>query len=188
MAGWLPLSARAWRRIGRHFSKWWKDIEKKYNVRANIGISGKEYAKYGTTFDNQILVIDKTGATTQPVLTGKVESVAELPTLLEGIRNERQQIQRSIDKPAVNRRSSSSIRYRSTRQRNWRRWSLIRDSAGTQSIGNGGDTGASTTDSKTLGESAIGDVVNDGIGAGEWNSKWSYRRRWRKRRRRYWRK
>ena len=78
------------------FSKWWKDIEGKYNVRANVGISGKEYAKYGTTFDNQILVIDKTGATTQPVLTGKVESVADLPILLEGIRNERQQIQRGI--------------------------------------------------------------------------------------------
>ena len=72
------------------FSKWWKEIEGKYNVRANIGISGKEYAKYGTTFDNQILVIDKTGATTQPVLTGKVESVSDLPGLLEGIRNERQ--------------------------------------------------------------------------------------------------
>src|SRR5208283_5551683 len=54
------------------FSKWWKDIEGKYNVRANIGISGKEYAKYGTTFDNQMLVIDKTGTTTQPALTGKV--------------------------------------------------------------------------------------------------------------------
>ena len=83
------------------FSQWWKDIEKKYNVRANVGISGKEYAKYGTSFDNQILVIDKTGATTQPVLTGKVESVADLPTLLEGIRNDRQQIQSNITKPAV---------------------------------------------------------------------------------------
>ena len=85
------------------FKEWWKDIEEKYNVRANIGISGKEYAKYGTTFDNQILVIDKTGATTQPVLTGKVESVADLPGLLEGIKNERQRIQRSVDKPAVER-------------------------------------------------------------------------------------
>ena len=89
------------------FSKWWKEIEGKYNVRANIGISGKEYAKYGTTFDNQILIIDKTGATSQPVLTGKVESVSDLPGLLEGIRNERQRIQRSIDKSAVEKDSQT---------------------------------------------------------------------------------
>ena len=81
------------------FAKWWGDIEKKYNVRANIGIAGREYAKYGTTFDNQILVIDKTGATTQPVLTGNVESVSDLPMLLEAIRNDRQQIQRGFIKP-----------------------------------------------------------------------------------------
>ena len=78
------------------FNTWWSDIKKKYNVRANIGISGREYAKYGTTFDNQILVIDKTGATTQPVLIGNVESVADLPMLLENIRNERQRIQTRI--------------------------------------------------------------------------------------------
>lgn len=79
------------------FKAWWRDIESKYNVRANIGISGKEYAKYGTTFNNQILVIDKTGPTTQPVLTGNVESVSELPKLLEGIRNERQRIEPVAD-------------------------------------------------------------------------------------------
>ena len=61
------------------FAKWWKEIGGKYNVRANIGISGKEYTKYGTTFDNQIVVIDKTGSTTEPVLTGRVQSVSELP-------------------------------------------------------------------------------------------------------------
>lgn len=45
------------------FSDWWNTLEQKYNVRANIGISGKHYAKYGTGFDNQIIVIDKTGPT-----------------------------------------------------------------------------------------------------------------------------
>ena len=53
------------------FAKWWKEIETKYNVRANVGISGKEYTKYGTNFDNQIVIIDKTGSTTEPVLTGQ---------------------------------------------------------------------------------------------------------------------
>jgi len=71
------------------FKEWWKRIQGQYNVRANIGISGKEYAKYGTTFDNQILVIDKSGPTMNSVLTGKVESVSELPAMLEGIRNDR---------------------------------------------------------------------------------------------------
>lgn len=45
------------------FSEWWQRIAKLYNVRANFHLSGKEYGKYGTTFDNQILVIDKTGPT-----------------------------------------------------------------------------------------------------------------------------
>jgi diguanylate cyclase (GGDEF)-like protein len=45
------------------FSAWWDKMEQKNDVRANIGIDGKAYAKYGTGFDNQILIIDKTGPT-----------------------------------------------------------------------------------------------------------------------------
>ncbi len=45
------------------FAEWWDKLEKKYNVRANVGIDGKYYRKYGTGFDNQIIVIDKTGPT-----------------------------------------------------------------------------------------------------------------------------
>lgn len=45
------------------FTNWWSDVMNKYNVRANLGVPGDEYAKYGTTFGNQIIVIDKTGAT-----------------------------------------------------------------------------------------------------------------------------
>ena len=44
-------------------ASWWNGIMLKYNVRANVGISGKEYVKYGTGFDNNIIVIDKTGPT-----------------------------------------------------------------------------------------------------------------------------
>ena len=73
------------------FKEWWKSISATYNVRANIGIDGSEYAKYGTTFDNQILVIDKDGPTQGVVLTGKVARVAELPALLEKIRDTRPQ-------------------------------------------------------------------------------------------------
>lgn len=71
------------------FRAWWDKIKNEYNVRANIGISGKTYAKYGTTFDNQILVIDKTGPTTGDVITGNVERPSELPGILEDIRNDR---------------------------------------------------------------------------------------------------
>ena len=148
------------------FSKWWGELQKKYTVRANVGISGKEYAKYGTTFDNQILVIDKTGATTQPVLTGKVESVADLPTLLEGIKNDRQHIQSTSVKPAVNKDTQSKP---DTIQPGdgTSGVSVGEDSTRTQSIRNRADSGAITTDSQTSGTTPVGDGVNDGIGAGD---------------------
>jgi hypothetical protein len=46
------------------FSEWWQRIACLCNVRANLTLDGKEYAKYGAAPDVQILVIDKTGATT----------------------------------------------------------------------------------------------------------------------------
>ncbi|HSS21190.1 MAG TPA: strawberry notch family protein [Pyrinomonadaceae bacterium] len=45
------------------FSEWWQRIACLCNVRANLTLDGKEYAKYGAAPDLQILVIDKTGAT-----------------------------------------------------------------------------------------------------------------------------
>src|SRR5918999_503913 len=47
----------------RSFSEWWQRIACLCNIRANLTLDGKEYAKYGTAPDVQILVIDKTGAT-----------------------------------------------------------------------------------------------------------------------------
>jgi hypothetical protein len=46
-----------------NFSEWWQRIACLCNVRANLTVSGSEYAKYGAAPDIQILVIDKTGAT-----------------------------------------------------------------------------------------------------------------------------
>ena len=43
------------------FRKWWAEIEQRYRVRANLGIDGGAYARFGTTFDNQIIVIDRDG-------------------------------------------------------------------------------------------------------------------------------
>jgi len=80
------------------FREWWN--KKDYNVRANIRISGKEYQKYGTTFDNRIIVIDKNSKKKDNIITGKVESVEDLLPLLEGIRNERSyQAKREPTKP-----------------------------------------------------------------------------------------
>ena len=70
-------------------AKWWRKIKSKYNVRANIRVSGKEYAKYGTTFDNRLLVIDKTEKKDYSIIQGRVEKVEELPALLEDVRKDR---------------------------------------------------------------------------------------------------
>ena len=44
------------------FRPWWiKKVMFKYTVRANIGIAGKHYRKWGTSFGQQLIVIDKTG-------------------------------------------------------------------------------------------------------------------------------
>jgi hypothetical protein len=45
------------------FSEWWQRIACLCNVRANLTLDGREYAKYGAAPDIQILVVDKTGAT-----------------------------------------------------------------------------------------------------------------------------
>lgn len=69
--------------------RFWQRVGGQYNVRANVGISGQAYKQYGTTFDNRIVVIDNTAPDQQTPVTGDVESVAELPALLEEVRNER---------------------------------------------------------------------------------------------------
>lgn len=48
---------------GRQLMPWWKKTMQKYNVRANIGIAGREYQKYGTGWPTRIVIIDKTGPT-----------------------------------------------------------------------------------------------------------------------------
>ena len=45
------------------FGEWWQRIACLCNIRANLTLDGKEYAKYGEAPDVQILVIDKTGPT-----------------------------------------------------------------------------------------------------------------------------
>jgi predicted RNA methylase len=42
---------------------WWQQIAMKYAIRANFGLGGSEYKKYGTTWGIQFVVIDKVGPT-----------------------------------------------------------------------------------------------------------------------------
>ncbi|MDI6854385.1 MAG: strawberry notch family protein [Deltaproteobacteria bacterium] len=71
------------------FRDWWAKIAKEYNVRANIGVSGKVYQKYGTGFGLRFVVIDKTGATAGKPVTGMVDSLAELIELLQEVKDAR---------------------------------------------------------------------------------------------------
>ena len=73
------------------FKKWWAKISQQHNVRAVIPMSGKGYAKYGTTFDNVLLVIDKVAPSKDSTpLTTPIESYNQLIGLLSEIRNDRQ--------------------------------------------------------------------------------------------------
>lgn len=52
---------------GMHFQapryrEWWREILTDYCVRANVGLAGRLYQKYGTTIRTRLLVIDKAGA------------------------------------------------------------------------------------------------------------------------------
>ena len=93
------------------FRTWWKDIKSQYNVRANIGINGKNYNKYGTNFDIQMFVIDKNGPTTQPTVTAYVDTLQELQEKLGGIRDERPAIDYSANEqrtPATTRQETAT--------------------------------------------------------------------------------
>jgi len=72
--------------LERHaFREWWNGIAQRYQLRANLGIDGKEYARFGTTFDNQIIVIDHDGPTldSSTVISGSSLSV---PAALERLK------------------------------------------------------------------------------------------------------
>jgi hypothetical protein len=81
------------------FSSWWNDLKQKYNIRANVRIDGKNYKKYGTNFDIQLVVIDKTGAT-EKTITGEYTDLTQIPTVLEGIRNDRARAENSAGSSA----------------------------------------------------------------------------------------
>lgn len=83
------------------FKTWWNGLRKEYSVRANIRIDGKNYRKYGTTFNVQLVVIDKTGPTTAATLTDTVTDLSKIPDMMEGIRNDRTGIETDYEQLPV---------------------------------------------------------------------------------------
>lgn len=71
------------------FRDWWKKISSKYDVRAAVPMDGSGYAKYGTTFDNVILVIDKVAPSGRKPVTTKTQEYTDLVHLLAEVRHGR---------------------------------------------------------------------------------------------------
>jgi hypothetical protein len=71
------------------YRAWWDKISKEYAVRANIGVDGKVYEKYGTTFGTRLLVIDKVAPTGAKPVLADAQTVEDLMRALEPIRNGR---------------------------------------------------------------------------------------------------
>lgn len=71
------------------FKSIWSALGKRYAIRADIGVSGKEYAKYGTTFDNRIIVIDKVNPQGYTTIEAEVNNAVEAITALQEVRNDR---------------------------------------------------------------------------------------------------
>lgn len=95
-------------------AKFWERMAKKYNIRANVGIPGKEYSKYGTSFPTQLVVIDKNGPTpgkhyasqVAQAVTGDFESIEAAWDALASIAADRKAISENKlpageDKPAT---------------------------------------------------------------------------------------
>jgi hypothetical protein len=72
----------------KRFKGWWNKIGGEYNIRANVEIDGKEYRKYGTSFGNILVVIDKDGPTQAAPITGKYDTVIDAMKALAGVRGE----------------------------------------------------------------------------------------------------
>lgn len=85
----VALIGKGWFEDPKAITDYLKNLVDKNNLSANIVVGGKGYAKYGTTYDNRILVIDKTPPTGKPTVTGTVEDVKDAIPLLQEVRDAR---------------------------------------------------------------------------------------------------
>lgn len=88
----VALMGKGFNEEAANLKDWWKKILDKYSVRANILIEGKGYSKYGTSYDNRLIVIDKTGPTTGEILRASVSDIKDAIPLLKEIRDDRKEI------------------------------------------------------------------------------------------------
>lgn len=71
------------------FKAWWAKMRDKHDVRAVVPVDGKGYAKYGTTFDNVLLVIDKVPSIGREPIVKPAANYGELIGLLAEVRDGR---------------------------------------------------------------------------------------------------
>lgn len=95
------------------FRPWWAKIGEKYAVRAAVPLDGAGYAKYGTTFDNVLLVIDKVNPDGKTPVTGSTINYEQALAALAGVRNERPDVRREVsEREGVERDAAESNRNR----------------------------------------------------------------------------
>lgn len=88
------------------FKGWYDELRKNYDIRANVGISGENYRKYGTTFDVQMLVIDKTGAQKGETIVGNYDKLEDIPELLKGVRDDRNRTDKQLETRSTGERNN----------------------------------------------------------------------------------
>lgn len=91
------------------FRNWYNELRNTYDIRANVGINGENYRKYGTTFDVQMLVIDKTGPQKGKTITGNYDDLREIPKLLEEVRNDRNRKDQQLGTGADNKTDNGAV-------------------------------------------------------------------------------
>lgn len=85
----VALIGKGWFADPKAVKAFLKNLVDNYNLRANITVEGKGYAKYGTTYDNRILVVDKSAPEGKPTVTATVEDVKDAIPLLREVRDAR---------------------------------------------------------------------------------------------------
>lgn len=91
------------------FRNWYNELRNTYDIRTNVGINGENYRKYGTTFDVQLLVIDKTGPQKGKTITGNYDDLRDIPQLLEEVRNDRNRKDQQLGTGADNKTDNGAV-------------------------------------------------------------------------------
>ena len=82
------------------YKEWFRNLARDgYTLRANVGVPGDEYKKYGTNFGTRTLVIDKVPPEDAKPIIGEAKDVPDLMRMLEGVRNDRPTIAESSREP-----------------------------------------------------------------------------------------